>query len=80
MKSCVGCVFADWQKTKTGRLHPSGSGLCTFKYKVPPLPESMYWLDSPKPRGGYLERNRELKDHCVYFQRADAPVKRKGGA
>jgi hypothetical protein len=78
MKSCVGCVFANWDKTKTGRLHPSGKGACEFEYKMPPLPQSMYWFGISEPLVVYIERNRELKDHCVYFRRADAPVKRKG--
>jgi len=72
MKNCTHCKYADWQRTKSGALHPSGDGKCTFEYKVPVLPQSMYWLSDCIPYGGYISRKKELKDHCAYFLREGA--------
>jgi hypothetical protein len=74
MKSCTNCKHATWQKTKTGRLHPSGDGVCDYPWKLPPLPASMYWIrfNDPTPSGGHINRRHEHKDHCVYFAREDA--------
>ena len=71
MRTCDGCKYADWKRTDARRLHPSGDGKCTYEWKVPPLPQSMYWLSShPVPYGGQISRKRELPDHCAYFVRA----------
>lgn len=69
MKSCLHCKHAEWQKTAAGRLHPSGDGRCLYEYKVPVLPQSMYWCgsQSPTPGGGYISRKEKLKDHCAYW-------------
>ncbi len=72
MKNCTHCKYADWRRTKSGALHPSGDGKCTFGYKVPVLPQSMYWLSGCIPYGGYISRKQELKDHCAYFLREGA--------
>ena len=71
MKNCLLCKYADWQKTAAGKLHPSGDGKCTYPWKMPPLPASMYWFGTgqPKPCGGYINRKNELKDHCTYYER-----------
>jgi hypothetical protein len=73
MKSCLGCRFADWQRTRTGRLHPSGDGQCTFVVKVPALPLSMRWggswgrndLDAT---GGAISRKHSFQSHCPCYQ------------
>ena len=68
MKTCIGCKYALWKKTKTNRLHPSGDGTCEYLYKIPKLPASMYWIGNiPIPCGGYINRNRESEEHCVYW-------------
>lgn len=69
MRNCIDCKYADWEKTKTGRLHPSGDGRCIYQYKVPALPASMYWLgrSDPSPLGGHITRRKELKEHCAYY-------------
>lgn len=69
MKNCLGCKYANWDKTETGRLHPSGRGVCSYPWKLPKLPASMYWLGGfePKPNGGFISRREELKDHCAYY-------------
>lgn len=73
MKSCLNCQYADWRRTDKGRLHSSGEGRCTYQYKVPELPQAMYWSGpgAPKPYGGFIDRRKELKDHCAYFQRIE---------
>lgn len=32
---CVGCVYANWDCTSAGRLHPSGLGRCTYEVVLP---------------------------------------------
>lgn len=65
MRSCIGCVHANWTKTANGRLHPSGEGRCTYPYRVPELPASMYWLTQSVPCGGVINRKDREAD-CVY--------------
>jgi hypothetical protein len=71
VKSCLNCKFAEWSRTASGRLHPSGAGKCTYQWKMPELPRSMHWLGSqpPRPLGGFIQRKCEWMDHCAYFQR-----------
>ena len=73
MKNCEGCKWAEWSKTKAGKLHPSGVGKCTFPYSLPELPASMYWLgdSEPVPYGGRINRRKPHEAHCVYYLRAD---------
>jgi len=69
VKNCTGCKYAEWEKTKANRLHPSGSGRCMYKYKIPQLPASMYWTHDtgPRPYGGFINRNVDNDTHCVYY-------------
>lgn len=69
MKSCIKCKHADWKRTDSGRLHPSGDGRCKYEWTCKPLPASMCWIGrtTPKPSGGYINRREELKDHCTYY-------------
>lgn len=69
MKNCTGCKWAEWDRTSAGRLHPSGSGRCQYKYKLPPLPGAFYWLGNPRLYGGLIIRKRDLTSHCPYFER-----------
>lgn len=69
MKNCTGCKWAEWKHTAAGKLHPSGEGACTFKYKPPPLPAAFYWIDNPRLGGGSISRRSELQSHCPYFER-----------
>lgn len=73
MKSCLHCKYAKWDRTAAGKLHPSGDGRCTFPYKVPPLPQALYWtgVGAPRPNGWHINRKEELKDHCVYYAREE---------
>lgn len=71
MKNCTDCKHAEWARTKSGRLHPSGEGVCTYKWSAPELPAAMYWSGdkAPIPFGGVISRKKELKKHCVYWVR-----------
>lgn len=69
MKSCNDCKYAQWQKTRTGKLHPSGGGQCGYDYKIPPLPGAFFFIGSPLKCGGIINRRKELKEHCAYFVR-----------
>lgn len=71
MKNCTHCKYAEWKRREGGNLHPNGEGMCTYPYKVPPLPTSMCWLypSDVKPLGGYINRRKELDEHCTYYVR-----------
>ena len=66
MKNCTGCKYAEWQRTKSGNLHPSGDGECTYEVKRPVAPISMSL--SFHICGGFINRRRELKDHCPCYE------------
>lgn len=71
MKNCIGCKWAVWNKTVAGKNHPSGDGECTFAWRMPPLPASMFWMfdKKPVPSGGHINRGEELKEDCTYYMR-----------
>ncbi len=73
MKNCTHCKHAEWDRTAAGKLHPSGDGKCGMKslYKLPPLPASVHWFlnEPPTLHGGQINRKRELRDHCTYYER-----------
>ena len=70
MKNCTECVHANWRRTKTGALHPSGDGECGKEIKIPQLPQAFFFTIQPFIGGGSINRRRELKDHCPYWQHA----------
>lgn len=71
MKNCTDCKHALWDETKAGRLHPKGGGVCKYPWRMPALPQSLYWpgRTAPSPFGGFINRHQELKDHCAYYER-----------
>ena len=73
MKNCTDCKHALWDTTATGRLHPSGGGKCKYKWVMPQLPQAFYWIDrsAPAPFGGYINRRKDLQDHCTYYARKE---------
>jgi hypothetical protein len=73
VKDCTDCKHAAWRTTAAGKLHPSGDGKCSYPWKLPPLPASMYWISGggPTPFGGRISRREPLKDHCTYYARKD---------
>lgn len=72
MKNCIGCKYAEWEFTKAGRLHPSGDGRCGWEFKPQKLPAAFYWINAPYPAGGCINRRKELKEHCVYYEHEKA--------
>lgn len=71
MKNCTECKYAEWVRTSSGRLHPSGDGMCKYPYKIPAPPASMYFIAAPTICGGAINRRRELSEDCAYFQRGE---------
>ena len=73
MKTCDDCKYANWKRTKNGRLHPNKSGRCTYPWECPKLPAAFDWLadGAPTPWGGHIERGEEHKKHCPYWTRRE---------
>ncbi len=70
MMGCDTCAFAKWKTTTNGRLHPDGSGRCTFVWSPPPMPKSFSFSfrkpgELPIPSGGYISRNSTTYDNCA---------------
>jgi len=68
MKNCKDCKFAKWERTASGRLHPSGDGECLYKVTPPVLPACKmlpeYWV-----RSFMINRHRDFPNHCPTFAR-----------
>jgi len=35
--TCIGCRFALWERTRSGRLHPDGNGTCEWRPTAVPV-------------------------------------------
>lgn len=57
MNTCVNCRFAAWDRTAKGRLHPDGSGRCTWQMPEIKIPNAMYFHFPLKPSGGFIDRH-----------------------
>lgn len=68
---CLDCKFADWMRTKSGRLHPSGEGECTWEFRASVLAAAYQWSSTPKLTGGTIWRHEGLPGdgRCPQFQR-----------
>ena len=71
MKTCKGCRWAEWKRTASGSLHPSGEGMCGFKVNIPVLPASIRGAYGVKDGLRRIEeahrgvsRKREYQEHC----------------
>ena len=70
--TCDDCIYAEWRRTKAGRLHPSKEGKCTRLIKHPldmRIPAAFYWGgwdNVPTPSGGYIERGQKINKECVF--------------
>lgn len=63
--NCDGCVFAEWNRTKNGRLHPSGDGRCKAPLPKMEIPAAFYWTVFslyPTPSGGRIERRKPFSN------------------
>lgn len=65
---CIGCRFAEWDRTKNGALHPNKSGRCTWRPKIEPMP---WWTASEKLRLAQLG-NHQIYRIDVYSYDIDA--------
>ena len=68
VSSCDNCDFADWDRTKAGRLHPNKVGRCK-RLDVHPLnlkiPRAFYWLGGEAtPLGGFILRGENYEEPC----------------
>lgn len=69
MKNCTDCKWAKWQRTKAGKLHPSGQGECTKNFIPPVLPAAFFWSSFINaPCGGLINRRQDHDDHCPYYE------------
>lgn len=66
---CLTCQFAYWQKTKSGKLHPSGNGRCTFEPRIP-IPEAKKWVWELSLSYGFINRKEEVHDCKCYKAKA----------
>ena len=67
MKTCLGCQYADWKRSKNGALHPSGDGQCTYEVIIPRLPNAKYWGSKPIVSYGFISRKKEFIFDCPYY-------------
>jgi hypothetical protein len=70
MKTCNGCKYAKWKRTKTGKKHPSGEGRCTYEVKLPVMPNSKYFSTfsgSVSIDGGLINRKKQYDNHCPCY-------------
>lgn len=73
MESCLNCKHAAWEKTKDGRLHPRGDGLCTFQLVIPSIPKACYFLFGREPvlGGRWINRNEKVYSDCPCWEGKD---------
>jgi hypothetical protein len=64
MKTCLGCKYARWKHTKNGSLHPSGDGMCSYLYELPPLPNAMSWYSDLRMGYPWINRRKVWDKEC----------------
>lgn len=70
MSVCVGCLYARWGRTKSGRLHPSGDGKCmhpladaaAVRSSLPVAVAKTAAILMPYP---WISRKKTLNDYCA---------------
>lgn len=67
MKTCIGCKYADWKRSKNGALHPSGEGQCTYEVKIPQLPNAKSWSSKPYVSYGFISRKNSFDTDCLCY-------------
>ncbi len=70
LRSCLGCGHAVWRRTTAGSLHPDKTGKCGYLPHIPALPNAYYYLNSPAPIGGYIDRAYVYKSPCPHHTEA----------
>ena len=77
---CLTCNLAEWDRTESGRLHPSGDGRCRWKFVMPTVAAAFYWTgynaQHPVPSGGSIERRpkQAIVECPVYEPINDKPA------
>lgn len=71
--TCDNCTYAEWTRTKAGRLHPDKSGRCKWLVERGldlRLPVAFYWpgwsLGEPRPAGGFITRGKPHQKPCIF--------------
>lgn len=67
MKKCDECKYANWKRTKAGKLHPDKAGKCEFLVKPAAVPSAFYYIIDPILHGGFIYRGEELKRNCPTY-------------
>lgn len=77
-EDCTTCQLADWRRTRSGRLHPSGDGCCKWEgWKEWKIPKAFYFVGfighDPRPSGGHINRRNPRIDCPLYQPIATTP-------
>lgn len=66
---CKTCRYAEWKKTATGRLSPTGDGMCAYDVWHPvPCSTFVYdYKDGVVIKGGFINRHRDI-NHCDVYE------------
>ena len=75
MKTCDGCKYAGWKKTKAGRLHPSGDGYCMYEFKMPKLSNAKHYAYCLVSGGAINRRRAPYETHCPYYAEGEYVAK-----
>lgn len=73
---CLTCKYAEWNRTKAGRIHPSGDGWCRAPIPDFQIPAAFHWRGDHlgyKPySGGQIERRPMWMVHaeCSFHEEA----------
>ena len=69
---CMTCQFANWRKTASGKMHPTGEGKCTYALSEMIIPASYYWIGfrekGPMPSGGRIDRRAPFSRRCPTYK------------
>ena len=65
---CATCMWAKWDRTKSGRLSTTGSGRCAYPVEQLALPAAFYYEGyDDGPSGGYVNRLRSTLTECPKY-------------
>lgn len=72
MSICIECKRAQWARTKSGALDPSGAGWCVKADPIPPAPAAFQLFPEPQLLGWNISRKSGLPANCRYFDKKGA--------
>jgi len=73
--TCKDCVWATWQRTRTGRIKKDMAGRCTYIVELPPLPYAML-----RPNLGKKYIWTDSGESCPCYEQIVKPNNGKVGA